>query len=341
MGNTIRFSRPDAANVLNARNSIPAAPETKPSGSPQSVTPTSTNPAETLLLQTENAAQPRALSIDFVATPALPTAVNFPDDATLSTPAPSSPTLGSIRNGQDVLAPGDSSGDVQKLQEMLGKIGYKVQHSGDKLEGEILRALQNFQADYGVASKTSQYSGHLGKNTLNALESALKGPQINTKHPLLSKLNTLKITSYGKSTCVESVFMSLDKKGVKTFSGGTTGDPNNPRGAMVQMQKAGHWRSAPLPGSKPKTINSPYGSVKADVLSAGAYEKLVNQGKIPNGSVVFQTSHGWEYSGGSRGNDVGIVQNGRIYNYADMGSMYVYPNLKEVVVMVPRDAIKP
>jgi hypothetical protein len=143
-------------------------------------------------------------------------------------------------------------------------------------------------------------------------------------------------------SCVETVLTNLDRLGIKTFAGGTTSDPNNPRGAMVQMLRAGRWSSVALPGSHEKTIKSPaYGRAQAHVLPASAYLKLAREGKIPNGAIIFQTQHGWGYSGGSRGNDMGIVRNGQIFNYANMGSMNVYGSaLKEVVVMVPRDAVK-
>ncbi len=167
-------------------------------------------------------------------------------------------------------------------------------------------------------------------------------PQINTEHPILRQLNSARMRGGRDHSCVETVLTNLDRLGVKTFQGGTTADPNNPRGAMVQMIRAGSWTSVPLPGSTERTIKSPaYGNAKAHVLSADAYLKLAREGKIPNGAVVFQTQHGWNYSGGSRGNDMGIVRNGQVFNYANMGSMNVYGGaLKEVVVMVPRGAVK-
>jgi hypothetical protein len=152
-------------------------------------------------------------------------------------------------------------------------------------------------------------------------------PKINTEHPILRQLNQASMRGGRNHSCVETVLTNLDRLGVKTFNGGTTDDRNNPRGAMVQMLKAGNWTSVDLPGSSERTIKSPaYGNAKAHVLPANAYLKLAREGKIPNGAVVFQTQHGWGYSGGSRGNDMGIVRNGQIFNYANMGSMNVYGN---------------
>lgn len=277
----------------------------------------------------------------------LPTVVdlNAPEQVPAPPPTPGA-SLDEIRKNQGKLAPGQSSPDVPKLLEMLGKVGYKVKHHGNCLEGEVLRALQKFQADYGIAKPGSDYSGYLGPQTLKSLDNALSGPRINFKDPLMCRLNNVKLNSdpSGRHSCVETVLFNLDRLGVDTFpkDRGTTADPNNARGALVQIQNAGHWQSAPLPGSKLQTIHSEaYGTVKAHVLSASAYKALVNKGQIPNGCIIFQTEHGWNYSKGASGNDMGIVQNGKIKNYADMGGMNVYPDsLKEVVVMVPKGAIQ-
>jgi len=92
-----------------------------------------------------------------------------------------------------------------------------------------------------------------------------------------------------------------------------------------------------VPGSEARTINSPYGAVQANVMTGEQYRAAVANGTIPNGSVVFQARHGWDYSKGSRGNDVGILQNGRIFNYAQMPNPTVYANTREVVVLQPRE----
>lgn len=339
------MSQIPALNSSNAYTPVTKPPTSSPT--PPALTqseaplprPVQIDLTEDLQLQTQKPSQPATPSVDFLGDPPQPTLVTLPQSPQAE---PSSgPSLDAIRKGKGVLKPGESSPEVPKLLEMLGKVGYKVQHEGQQLDGEVLRALKKFQADYGVASDKSPYSGQLGKTTLKTLEQALKGPRINLKHPLLRRLNREHLNTGNDSTCVKTVLYNLDRLGVKTFQGGTTADPNNARGAMVQMQQAGHWQSAPLAGSKPKTIHSPYGTIQAHVLSAKAYDRLVHQNQIPNGCVIFQTNHGWDYSGGAHGNDMGIVQNGKIHNYANMGGMYVYPgSLKEVVVMVPRDAIR-
>jgi hypothetical protein len=99
--------------------------------------------------------------------------------------------------------------------------------------------------------------------------------------------------------------------------------------------------SVPLPGSQVHTITSPYGTVQANVISADDYERMAKAGQIPSGAPIFQTRHGWDYSGGSSGNDMGIVRDGgrTTHNYQGMNPV-IYSDAKEVVLLVPRDALK-
>ena len=109
---------------------------------------------------------------------------------------------------------------------------------------------------------------------------------------------------------------------------------------MSQMLQNG-WASVPFPGARQQTINSPYGNVNANVVSADQYRELVRNGQVPDGAVIFQTRHGWDYSGGSRGNDMGIVRNNgqTTHNYQDMSSI-IYRDAKDVVILVPQDALQ-
>jgi hypothetical protein len=110
---------------------------------------------------------------------------------------------------------------------------------------------------------------------------------------------------------------------------------------MVRMMREANWQSVPLPGSQPRNISSPYGNVTAHVLSADAYERMARAGQIPSGALLFQTRHGWGYSGGPYGNDMGIVRdNGRVtHNYRPM-SPIIYPDAREVVLLVPPGALQ-
>jgi hypothetical protein len=133
---------------------------------------------------------------------------------------------------------------------------------------------------------------------------------------------------------------NMKRLGVPGTPAATGMDPNNPRGGMAQMLRNGHWASVPFPGSRQEAIRSPYGNTTANVVSASQYRKLVAEGKVPDGAIIFQSRHGWEYSGGSKGNDMGVVRNnGRTtHNYQSMNSI-IYSDCKEVVILVPKDAL--
>jgi hypothetical protein len=159
---------------------------------------------------------------------------------------------------------------------------------------------------------------------------------VNPNHPWLQKLGSATLNTGPTGSCVPTTLGNMDKLGIPNFSGGTTNDLNNSRGAMVQLVKSGNWTSCALPGSASKTISSSYGSIQASVISADAYEALAKNGQIPSGAIIFQTRHGWEYGEGASGNDMGIVRNGgRItHNYASM-SPIIYGDAKEVVILIP------
>lgn len=165
---------------------------------------------------------------------------------------------------------------------------------------------------------------------------------VNTNHPWLKKLATSTLNSGRTGTCVRTVLNNMDRLGVPSFAGGTAGDPNNPRGSMALMFKTGKWTSLPLPGAVQKSIKSTYGTVNAYVIPADKYKSLATAGQIPSGALVWQTKHGWGYSGGSSGNDLAIVRNGgkAVFNYEAMNFPLVYgAKTVEVVVGVPTDAL--
>jgi hypothetical protein len=160
------------------------------------------------------------------------------------------------------------------------------------------------------------------------------------KHPWMDTLaNSSNLRGGRTGTCVATTLGNMDRLGIPAgFTGGTSADPNNPRGAMVQMLRGGKWKPLDVAGSRQQTIRSPYGTATASVMDRATYQAAVKAGKIPAGAVVFQSRHGWDYSGGSSGNDMGVVQrNGNVFNYANMGSPLVYgAATKEIVVMVPK-----
>ena len=158
-----------------------------------------------------------------------------------------------------------------------------------------------------------------------------------TSHPWLTKLATSSLRSGPDGSCVATTLGNMDRLGIPSFSGGTTADPNNSRGAMVQMVQAGKWTSLNLPGSSRRTIRSAYGTISAYVINADSYERMAKNGQIPSGAIIFQTRHGWSVNSGASGNDMGIVRDrGRYtFNYKLM-SPIIYSDAKEVVILVPK-----
>jgi peptidoglycan hydrolase-like protein with peptidoglycan-binding domain len=162
---------------------------------------------------------------------------------------------------------------------------------------------------------------------------------INANDPTLRKLAKANLGSGREHSCVATTRNNMVRAGViKPFSTGRD-IGNNPRGAMVQMGQQG-WKSVPFPGSQPTTLKSPYGTMQANVIPRDQYLKLMKEGKIPEGALVFSTRHDdWNgTSKGSRGYDMALVRNGGLYNYKQVGPS-MYKDLKSVVVMVPGSAL--
>ncbi len=276
-------------------------------------------------------------------------------------PAPVEPTL----SPSLVLRSGSAGDDVRQLQRALNQAGASPRLDEDGVFGARTEAaVSTYQRQRGLmvdGIAGAETIGALTKNssagtpgvadstTLDALGKARSGEgdvpvfagtapsTTSVRHPWMDKLATSHLNDGRTGFCVETTLGNMDRLGIPSFQGGTTGDRNNPRGAMVQMINGGHWKSLPLEGSKPRTIKSPYGTVRAHVLNADAYERMAMAGKIPSGAILFQTRHGWDYGGGSLGNDMGIVRDGgRVtHNYRSMPPI-IYGDAKEVVVLVPR-----
>ena len=166
---------------------------------------------------------------------------------------------------------------------------------------------------------------------------------VDVNHPQLRALAQGRLVGAGTGLCVTATLDNMQRNGVPQPA--ATGDDvgNNPRGGMVQMIRNNGWKSLPGVGA-PQSIQSPYGTVKANVIPAAEYEQLARAGKIPSGAVVFQTRHpSWNMtSPGSRGFDMGIARDGgrTLFNFADMGGPMVYPDTRSVVVLVPGGAVR-
>lgn len=153
----------------------------------------------------------------------------------------------------------------------------------------------------------------------------------------LERISAVRLRDGRTSTCVATTRANLRRAGMPGLPEATGNDKNNPRGMMVQMLNSGHWETASLPGSTPQTIRSPYGTAEAQVMSRDDFLTALDSGLVPNGALVFQTKHGWGYSGGSLGNDVGILRDGRLHNFRFMSRPDVYAEQsRDFVVMLPR-----
>jgi putative chitinase len=167
--------------------------------------------------------------------------------------------------------------------------------------------------------------------------------KVDANHPQLRALATGRLVGARTGLCVTATLDNMQRNGVAQPAATGNDVGNNPRGGMVQMMRDFGWKSLPGVGA-PQTINSPYGTVQANVIPAAQYEQMARAGQIPSGAVVFQTRHpSWNMtSPGSRGFDMGIARDGgrTLFNFADMGGPMVYPDTKSVVVLVPGGAVR-
>ncbi len=228
---------------------------------------------------------------------------------------------------------GTKGPQVKDLKEALKNAGFYAGVVNDEMGPDGLAALRKAKAELKLGGDPEV----AGQQTLDTIRAAARGGAGNVNHPWLQKLATARLDEGADSSCVATTLGNMDRLGIPSFSGGTTADANNARGAMVQLVKGDQWTSLKLPGSQPRTIRSEYGTIQAQVLDADSYERLAKAGQIPSGAILFQTRHGWDSPNGPYGNDMGIVRDsGRVtHNYRAM-SPIIYGDAKEVVVLIPR-----
>jgi peptidoglycan hydrolase-like protein with peptidoglycan-binding domain len=286
--------------------------------------------------------QAKGLEVDGMAGPRTQQALGQPASGTQWTAAPS---LADVESGKGLLKQGMQGDAVKELQKRLG-----LEQDG-KFGKQTQDAVAAFQKSHGLTPPPG-LEGQAGKTTLDALKKAAttggtngavlgNGVRIDTNHPILKKLATAHLNNGPTGYCVLTTLNNMHRLGIPHTPEATGSDPNNPRGGMAQMLRNGGWESVPFPGSRQETIRSNYGTATANVVSASQYRKLVEQGKVPDGAIIFQTRHGWDWSAGSKGNDMGIVRNnGRTtHNYQSMNSI-IYSDCKDVVILVPKGAIQ-
>jgi len=252
------------------------------------------------------------------------------------------------------------TGNAERFAAEIHKAGYATDPSYTKLLTRIVQQHGLGAFDKLAESVPSLKDGASGKrvellagpkvfqalNRTPALASTGglvlgEGLRIDTGNPILRKLATSPLNGGRTGYCVATTLENMNRLGVPNTPRATGSDPNNPRGGLVQMLRNGGWASVPLPGSRQQTIHGNYGTATASVVSAAQYRTLVSEGKIPDGAIIFQTRHGWDWNAGSSGNDMGIVRNHgqTTHNYRSMPSI-VYPDCKDVVLLVPRDALQ-
>ncbi len=258
--------------------------------------------------------------------------------------APKAPSFDAVRRGEASFVPGQQGSQISRLQKAFGV------KEIDFFDSALTAAVIRFKQQQGLTSPPGK-EAWIGQKTLEQIEkvsgsmggaSAGGLENIDRNNPLVKAMATGALSTGPDGTCVATTLNNMEALGVRNFPGGTADDPNNPRGAMVRLMREGQYASVNLPGSELRDIVSPaYGAVKAHVLSADAYEKLALAGKIPSGTVLFQTRHGFGWNQGSSGNDMGIVRdNGKVtFNYKQM-SPIIYGDAKEVVLLVPQEALK-
>ena len=292
--------------------------------------------------------QAKGLDVDGIAGPKTLAALNAATKPTTGgtgnttwTPAPSA---ADVAAGKATLKQGMQGDAVSELQKMLG-----VEADG-KFGQQTSDAVKSFQQSHGLTPPPGM-EGQVGKTTWDAIKKEASSGgvvtgnyRVDTNNPTLQKLANGPLENGPTGYCVSTTLDNMKRNGVPQPEATGQDVGNNPRGGMVQLVRDFGWKSLPLPGAQQQTINSPYGSIQANVVPASEYKKLADAGKIPSGAIIFQTRHPtWNMtSENSHGFDMGIVRNGgrSTFNYANMPPL-VYGDAQSVVILVPGDALKP
>ena len=165
----------------------------------------------------------------------------------------------------------------------------------------------------------------------------------------LEKLDFSKGASKGPGTpggmCVAGVIYTAEANnallGAPEVAGGI--DPNNhPRGLMAWAIKKGYG-SVPGTKGKPRNIKGAFGDFGVTSMTESQWGDAVVDGLIPNGALIFNTRHGWDWNGGSSGNDAAISQYGgsmlwsgheqSSFQYKGKTVGAVYSDVKEIVAL--------
>ena len=165
----------------------------------------------------------------------------------------------------------------------------------------------------------------------------------------LDKLDFAKGASKGPGTpggmCVAGVIYTGEANNAKIgdpeVSGGI--DPgNHPRGLMAWAIKKGYGSIPDTKGRK-RNIKGAFGNFGVTSMTESQWGDAVVEGKIPSGALIFNTRKGWDWNGGSSGNDAAIAQSGGSWlwsGHEQSSFMYkgkqvgaVYSDVKEIVAL--------
>ena len=158
-------------------------------------------------------------------------------------------------------------------------------------------------------------------------------------HSYLTKMNDKNIVKVSSAVgrCVEGSLNTMQASGVPEPAATGKVPGNHPRGAIAQLINDFGWQ-APY-GNSFNLKGKAYGDAQTKILAYSDYLAHVEAGKIPSGSLIFQTSHNdWNgTSTGSRGYDMAIAQkNGMgLWNGNSYDRPNIYGNTKKVIALTP------
>jgi len=237
------------------------------------------------------------------------------------------------------------------------------ERAGVHHDGPRIKYAQQFLAEMakgGVVHQLLDAGGEVGKDglpkdlrMLERLKRSKRGMKKGFRQMAsggeLDKLNFAKGASDGPGTphgmCVAGVIYTAEANGAKIGAPEVAGgvDPgNHPRGLMAWAVKKGYG-SIPGTQGKPRNIKGAFGDFGVTSMTETQWADAVVDGLVPSGSLIFNTRHGWDWNGGSSGNDAAIAQNGGAalwsghwqsdFKHKGKTVGAVYSNVKEIVAL--------
>ena len=226
------------------------------------------------------------------------------------------------------------------------------ERAGVHHDGPRIQYAQQFLKEMDAGGEVDKYGMPKDPGMMRRLKRARKsmkdGVQKMASGGQLDKLDFAKgakSADTARGMCVAGVIYTAEANGAligaPEVSGGV--DPNNhPRGLMAWAIKKGYG-SVPGTAGKARNIKGPFGEFGVTSMTESQWGDAVVEGKIPSGSLIFNTRHGWDWNGGSSGNDAAIAQDGGAklwsghwqYDFQHKGKTVgaVYSDVKEIVAL--------